>query len=767
MGDLGHNSLLNSLIRRPRTALGKSLMADIAPFTSAFRLKEELDRLKEAMDYLSLYNPSFPESPDFRAVIAGLKKGRGIEPLTARQFLSDSNFLFSLKKQIDSLEGYFSLKESLSGLKQPKGLLGQIERSFGEDGRILDGASASLLAIRRRRSELEGSLLGLARATALRYSQYLTFKEPLYRDGRYVLGVNVSYKNKIDGLVVSYSGSGETAYVLPRSNIEATGELERVKGIEKNEEAKVVSSLTRRILSEESDVSYIEDTLGYFDFLFAKARYGVEEEGSVPALSAGKGHIELYGLRHPSLSKERAVLNDFKLSEEKRAMVISGPNAGGKSVALKSVGLAAICFSEGLPVLCQEGSSLSLFPHVYFSFGDNQSIENSLSTFAANMEEYGRFIEKAGEGDLVLIDELGMGTSPREGEAIAIAVVSSLLRKRCIVMVSSHFEGLKAYAMETEGAFNASMGYKEGSLTPSYKLRLGLPGKSYSLEAALKYGLPKETVEEAEKIVAGQAGFSLEDSLTKLEREIAEAEKSKEEAEKLRAEEERKSEELDKKLEALRKSRGSILEKAEQYKRKLIDEAKERIREIASSLGKAVKPHEITAAKAELDALEEDDEKQDDGKVEDLGVNDFVSVKDLGIKGTLVSLNGRKAVVQGKDGFTYKVDAGRLSKENRPVQKTLKTPFMSVDPALRKPTGKLEINLIGLHLDEAKATLSGYLDSCRVSGIKRVRIIHGLGSGVLRNMVAEYLKSHPEFVAGFETAGEREGGLGATIAHLR
>ncbi len=762
---LGYSSVYNALRNSVRGERALGLLDYLKPYKSSRRLKEELDCLNQAITLIAMEAIAVPETMDLRPTYEKGHKGMFLTPNEALDYVTEAEFLLEVKKAVQERLGEGPLYEAIRYAEPNRSLVSSIERVYGPDGRMKDTASSGLSSVRKSLRDIEGSMLSICRQEALRYQSALAMKEPLFRDGRYVLGVSVSYKHSVDGLILGYSGSGETAYVLPRKCLEKENEAARLREEERREIRKIEEGLLKRFIAAEEEVLYLNERVAYLDFLFAKAKYALAEEANVPEYLPEESLIDLKALRHPSIPKKEAIPNDFYFDKSSRLMVLTGPNAGGKSVALKAVGLAAYCFSCALPVLCREGSRMAQIPTIYADIGDSQSIEEALSTFSAHMKAVGKIVDKAKESDLVILDELGTGTSPGEGEAIAVAVAEELLHKGCLVMISSHFEGLKTFALEAEGAFNASMGYKEEGYAPSYVLRLGLPGSSHSLAAAVRYGLPREIADRAKEILDGKSEASLSKTLEKLEETAKfQEKKAKEAIEKLGELEEKEARLRDRETK-LKAKEETFRENLAKEKEELVEKAKEEIKRILSTLKGDIKPHQAIQAKKELEGLLDASEEETSGP-KDFKENDYVYIPTVGAYGRISSMSGNKAVVNGSDGFTYKVDLGKL--EHAEERKTVKKekPITYLDGAI-KPKAPLEINLIGMRREEAKEALEAYLDACRLNGNKRVRIIHGLGSGALRNMVRETLDRHSEFVASYENAGEREGGLGATIAHLR
>ena len=761
MEDFLHfNKVLESLKAYPKSERGYFLFSGITAFTSPKELEEELKMLRAAYAFLdSGEGAIFPECLDITKRFENAHKTGLFAPEEFLSFALEYEHYAYLKGKFELCGG--PLKDYVAYGPDLDYLVKEIRRIFVESGEIKDKASSELYSIRLKIASISSSMEGEARKLALANQSYLNSPEPLYRDGRYVLSFKSSYKNKLSGMILGYSGSGETAYVLPARLLDLENKLEELRSNEKAEIRKILIRLTKKTLEYESEIAYIEEKHGYLDYLFARARWGKDQLMDVPTLSQDRS-IALKGLFHPGLGHDKSILNDLYLDESKRFLLLSGPNAGGKTVLMLSLGIAAMSFMHGLPVAIKEGSSLPFFSGIYGDIGDNQSLEDSLSTFAAHMENVGRALAKADEDSLVLFDELGSGTSPLEGEAIALAVSEEVLEKKCFGVVSSHFEALKAFAIDHRGAINGSFSYDEQGIKPTYRLQMGVPGESLALTAAAAYGLDEKILERAKKHLEGQSDFSVSEALRKLKEQYGEYEALSNDLSKEKAQYDERLARLEKQQEELDRRRASLKEEAAREKDELLQKAEEKIKEAMALLEKGSKTHELIKARKELEELRES--KVERTFDEALSVGDYVEIPSYEAEGRIMKIQGKRAEVNGRDGFTYKIETKYLRKTKEPaLQKEMKARVRNESFS----SLPLELNMLGMRYEEAQEALARYLDACRVKGIKRVRIIHGFGTGALRRMTEEYLNGHSEFVLSYERAGASEGGLGATIVKLR
>ncbi|MBP5216922.1 MAG: hypothetical protein J6038_03720, partial [Bacilli bacterium] len=454
-GILEFEKIKQMVAKMASTERGIALVEDLHLLPVA-ELREELLNEKEALDLLRRYG-GFPisGSKDLGESLDYAEKG-GI--LTAAEFVAieeDLKTVTLVKDYFEKAEGAPRLEEYQQAITPIPALLEKIEDTVGPDLEIKDEASPTLRAIRQKRKRLEKKILESLTSLIHKYQPYLNGSSFAYKNGHYALPVANAFKAKVNGLVQDVSGSGETLFVEPEELLRIQNEILMNEQQEKEEIARILIALTGIVRTDKEFLLENNKRLGYLDFLLAKARFGEQFHGHVPNLSEKK-QISLLAARHPLLDPLTAIPNDFFLNEEEPIILISGPNAGGKTVALKTLGLLVLLFESGLPIPAKDGAEISYCPHVYADIGDGQSISDSLSTFAAHIKQVGGILNAAEEDDLVLFDEIGTGTSPQEGEALAYASIKKLLSIGCFALVSSHFNGLKAYALKEPRLVSAS-----------------------------------------------------------------------------------------------------------------------------------------------------------------------------------------------------------------------------------------------------------------------------------------------------------------------
>ena len=439
-------------------------------------------------------------------------------------------------------------------------------------------------------------------------------------------------------------------------------------------------------------------------------------------------------------------------------MIISGPNAGGKTVSLKTIGLIVMMNQCGLAVPAYK-ATLGFFKNIYIDIGDNQSLSDNLSTFSAHMYQIGEITQLVKGKDLVLIDELGTGTDPKEGEALAYSIVKYLESRHCLAMISSHFSALKEYAFVSPHIDNSSMIFDEDNLLPTYKFRQGTPGMSYALDVASRYGISLEIVDEAKKFISESSQNDANELISVLQQKLDQTNKLEIELNRRKKEIENLEKKIANDEKLLKGQREKLLENVNEEKRQILEDAKEQVEEVLSALSKdGTKLHEIIELKKKIEDLEDSNETISYN--EEIMVNDYVSIPSLNMSGRVIQIKGERAKITSEDGLPFEVSKDKLHKIEAPKTKTVKKSVSNVDFALSTNVG-LEINLIGMHVEEAQNALIKYLDNCRMRHLKQVRVIHGFGSGALRKMTREYLDKQSDLT--YRAGDGSEGGGGATV----
>ena len=674
-----------------------------------------------------------------------------------------ANKLNNFFKKADKTQ-YFELVTLVNKLYDISELEHKIHKVIAPNLNIKDDASPKLRDIRNQIRKKEMDVRQIANRLIRIYHDYLSEDTITIRKDHYVLPVDTAHKNLVPGVIHDISDSGQTTFIEPQEMVQLMNQICVLHIEEKEEIYQLLKMLTAEVVQYSGQISSNNKLIGELDFISAKSEYANAHDCYV-ATFVKERMIDFKGARHPLIPADQVVANDFRFDENQRLIVISGPNAGGKTVALKTLGLLVMMSQMGLAIPTKEAGSLSFFPRIYADIGDNQSLSDNLSTFAAHVSNLSTITHFVTSKDLVLLDELGTGTSPNEGEALALAVSDFLLNKRCFAFISSHFERMKEYAYRREGVTNAMMVFDEQKLLPTYILKIGFPGRSYGLEMANRYRLDKEVVDIAKKYLDETGNKSVSDVIDKLNAVLNNNEELNKQLEKERRLLEGKTRDIEHKNQVLAEKKENLLADVEETRIKMIEEARKQINEILRTLNKPdVKQHELIEAKTKLKQLEEDTEVFESN--EPIQIGDYAEVAGLGIVGKVTKINKDKVELISADGMTLKSTLNKLKKVAKSPGKSTNNTKNTDDFILSKTNVKLELNIIGKHVDEAMPEVEKYLDDCRLKHFKQVRIIHGMGTGALRDAVRDYL-DRCDFVDSYRSGDQHEGATGATVVILK
>ncbi len=678
-----------------------------------------------------------------------------------------------------------SLEQLFDGLQPLAAVSSEIRRCILSEEEISDSASNGLLKVRRRitatnekiRSQLTSYLSGPSR-------QYLQDSVITQRDGRFCVPVKAEYRTQVPGMVHDQSSSGSTLFIEPMSVVKLNNDLRELELQERQEMDLMLSALSARVSEHTDELQSDEALLSELDFIFARAQLSLSYNGSEPDFNT-EGRIRIKKGRHPLLDPKQVVPVDIRLGDDFTMLVISGPNTGGKTVSLKTVGLFTLLGQAGLHIPAEEHSELSVFKEVFADIGDEQSIEQSLSTFSSHMTNIVSFWSQANEQSLILFDELGAGTDPTEGAALAIAILTDLHRRGIRTIATTHYSELKVFALSTSGVENASCEFNVDTLRPTYRLLIGIPGKSNAFAISQKLGLSQGIIDEAREHLSEQEE-NFEDVIASLEESRASVEK--EESEIARYKEEIKQQRMDlaRRQDALNESRETILENARQEAQDILRSTKDYADETIRKFNRLRKDSgSMREMEKERSALREKISENENAlglsggektskklKVEDLGIGDPVRVLSLNLNGTVSTLPDQKGNLTVQMGsLNSKVNIKDLEKLDAPPKSRPEYRKNSRSGATAVNTDKSsgispEINLIGKTKDEAIAELDKYIDDACIAHLSSIRIVHGKGSGVLRKAVQQYLRSQKR-VSSFRLGEYGEGDSGVTIAELK
>ncbi|CAM4336666.1 endonuclease MutS2 [Paenibacillus tarimensis] len=660
-------------------------------------------------------------------------------------------------------------------LSEHKALEDAILDCIDEQAAVMDKASAELAAIRRElrsgESRVREKLEQMIRSSSVQ--KMLQDAIITIRGDRYVIPVKQEYRGNFGGIVHDQSGSGATLFIEPEAIVQMNNRLRELRLSEEREIEKILRRLTALTAEYEGDLRADLDVLGQLDFAFAKARLAHEMKASLPRMN-DRGFIKLKKGRHPLLAADAVVPLDVELGNQYTAIIVTGPNTGGKTVSLKTIGLLSLMAMAGMFVPAEDGSQLCVFDAIYADIGDEQSIEQNLSTFSSHLTNIIRILRSMTPKSLVLLDELGAGTDPAEGSALAIAILEHIHKQGCRLVATTHYSELKAYAYNRKGIINASMEFDVQTLSPTYRLLVGVPGRSNAFAIAERLGLSRDIIEHARGEVS-EEDMRVENMIASLEEDRLGAESERQSAERHREEMEKLKARHAAELKKFEDQRDRMMAKAEEQAHEAVAKARREAEQIIADLrklaleeGASVKEHKLIEAKRRLDeaAPKTDKPKKPSAaktdKPQKIEPGDEVRVYSLGQKGHIVDVGASEATVQ-LGILKMKVSFDDLELVKAAVKEQPKQ-AASLKRS-RDDSVRTELDLRGSNLEEALLEVDRFLDDAFLSNMGQVYIIHGKGTGVLRSGIQDYLRRH-RLIKGFRLGNYGEGGDGVTVVEL-
>ncbi len=765
----------------------RQMALELEPCTDYDTVCLEMDKTSQALSLAISYGT--PPFYDIKDTSASLRRASSGARISLKELLAIKNIL----GQIGTLADWYSHCENVeteldylfSSLRPNKYLQEKLDRSIISEDEISDAASPELAAIRRKinraGSKLRETLDKMIRSESVQKS--LQENIVTMRDGRFVLPVKAECRGKIQGLIHSSSATGQTVFVEPMSVVEANNDIRMLEGQEQEEIERILTELCRECGESADEIIGGYDVCTELNLYFAKANLGAKMKACAPEITCD-GKLCLNKARHPLLDAKKAVPIDINIGENYNALIITGPNTGGKTVALKTAGLLSAMVMCGMLIPVSDGSSVSVFSHILADIGDNQSIEQSLSTFSSHTNKVIEIIELAHENSLVLLDELGSGTDPVEGAALAISIIERLKDQGAKLMVSTHYQELKLYAIEGSDVENASCEFNPETLRPTYRLITGSPGKSNAFSISSSLGMPDDIIESAKKLVSEEntrfetVVAQLEDARRQLDQQNDELRRLKREAEennlKLKAELEAIEKNKEQQLEQARLSAMSIIESVKAESNSLIDELeaikKDKDKKDFSKRYSDVKTQSKQSFNRMYDMANPITEKSNDGYTlpRKLKKGDTVLVRDIDKKGTVCSEpdeNGNVFVQMGIMKTKVSILQLKLLDEQKVTYKSKPVSSRNIKSKMERK-GTMELDIRGHASDEGVYEMEAFIDSAVLSGISMVTIIHGKGTGVLRAAIHQRLKSMKQ-VKSFRVGLYGEGENGVTIVELK
>jgi len=768
------------LLEHAASSLGREKIKHLVPstdFDEVVRLQTETDeaatvyRIKGSVPLSGIH--------DIRAHIKRSVIGGVLSPHELNQIASTIHASRQIKRFIEDIAAERTelplLSEQVERIIPLTNLEQEIKHAIDESGEVLDSASDLLRSLRhqlrsnesRVREKLE-SMIRSSNAAKMLSDAIITI-----RNDRFVIPVKQEYRGHYGGIIHDQSSSGQTLFIEPQVIVQLNNQLQDIRVKEQLEIERILTELSAKAAEHESELNVIVEVLANLDFIFAKARYGKKIKGSKPEINT-EGRITLYKARHPLIPIDEVVANDIMLGKEYTTIVITGPNTGGKTVTLKTLGLCSLMAQAGLQVPALDGSELTVFDAVYADIGDEQSIEQSLSTFSSHMVNIVDILNSVDFNSLVLFDELGAGTDPQEGAALAISILDEVHKRGARVIATTHYPELKAYGYNREGVLNASVEFDVETLSPTYKLLLGVPGRSNAFEISKRLGLNERVIQAARSHVSEDTN-QIDKMIASLEESKRQAEMEQQEARDYLKQAEKLHQDLQKQMIDFYEKKDTMLEKAAEKAADIVDEAKQEAEQVIRDLRKMrtekhaeIKEHELIDAKRRLEEAAPEIKKSEKltnkkNKKHTYIPGDEVKVLTFDQKGTLVErVSANEWQVQIG---ILKMKVKEKDLEYLSTPKQVETKPMAIVKG-RDSYVKLELDLRGERYEDALLKVEKYIDDALLSSYPRVSIIHGKGTGALRQGVQEYLRNH-RAVKKIRFGEAGEGGSGVTIVEFK
>ncbi|WP_147566289.1 endonuclease MutS2 [Clostridium tyrobutyricum] len=777
---LEFNKIKKRIEEYTNTVAAKDIIKDLKPYDNIYAVRQHLEETGEAFKLLVIKGEvPFDGVYDVRTGITMAKKGSVLMPIQILRIGAVLRSARRFKKYIshkDDEESFPVIEDICSGITELNKLEDKIFLSIESEEQVSDRASSTLYKIRRSLRDKNSSVRDKVNSLMRNYSQYLQDSIYTMRGDRYVLPVKSEHKSMVPGLVHDQSASGSTLYIEPMGLVNLNNEIKELKLSEKAEIERILAGLSLEIYDDISAIEIDANILWELDFIFAKAKFANDLNCTIPSVNED-GIVDIIQAKHPLIDRKVVVPMDIYMGKKFKSLVITGPNTGGKTVTLKTIGLLHIMALSGLMIPARENSTVGFFNEVFADIGDEQSIEQNLSTFSSHMTNIVNIIDKADEKSLVLFDELGAGTDPTEGAALAVAILENLKKRGSSIVATTHYSELKVYALKTEGVENASVEFDVETLRPTYRLIIGIPGKSNAFEISKRLGLPNFIIEDARENITSET-LKFEDLIQNLQDRNLKAEAYKREAENLKADALKIKDKYDSKLKKLQNTRDKIYMEAQREAKNIIKEAKDESDKIVREMHEMERLGYTSEARKNLEMhrkkinqkLDETESKlyinksYDGEKLENVKEGEEVFLPSLNQNVIVLTTPDNRDEVQVQAGI-MKVSAKLkdlrapkgISKQQKKKKREAKLNFKSVSSS---------VDLRGMDSIEASYTTDKYLDDAYMGGLKEVVIIHGKGTGVLRNSINEMLKHHSH-VKTYRLGEYGEGGTGVTVVALK
>lgn len=782
---LEYNKIIEMLKAGAASEMTRQVISELRPMTDIYEIRHLLQQTTEAVKVIVIKgNPPMSAFYDIAPALMRARKGGA---LTMQQLLQISYNMRTartmsafLEKDLTEIPALTAIREVISVNRD---LENEITRCILSEDEMADNASPKLRSIRRsivRQNEAikakMNHMLSSAENKTLLQDSIVTM-----RDGRYVIPVKQEHRSRFPGIVHDQSSTGATLFIEPQVIVNMNNELKQLFLDEKKEIDRILAELSDRVAENYHGIYNNQKLLVELDYIFAKGKLSLSYRGEEPHISE-EGILDLKQARHPLLDQKKAVPINASLGRSYSTLIITGPNTGGKTVTLKTAGLLSMMAASGLHIPASSESIIPVFEDIFADIGDEQSIEQSLSTFSSHMNNIVNIVDRAGSGCLVLLDELGAGTDPTEGAALAIAVLEKLRANGALIFATTHYTELKKYAISTAGVQNASMEFDVETLSPTYRLTIGIPGKSNAFEISRKLGLSESIIDKARELLEGR-DIEFEDVIAALEDDRKRAEKERDQAIALNIAMKKQKQELEQREAEIKQKKSEILAKAREEAREIVREAKDTTREVQKELRELNRIDSIAErnkvfdeGRRKLRNLEgryrEKTVKQVNNKpvkASDLKTGNRVKVLSLDQNGEIMTLpddKGNMTVQMGILKATVNIKDIMLIDEVKKQKASPKQRNYSSMYQAKAMNMSTTINVRGQNLDDAVMNVDKYLDDAFMAGLKEVTVIHGRGEGILRTGLQQMMKRH-KHVKAFRKGAYNEGGDGVTIVQLK
>ncbi len=783
---LEYNKIIEMLEKEAGSYASRQIASELSPYTDRRKIEEELRSTTEAVD-LIVHKGPLPTGGiyDIKNSLVRAYKGGA---LTMKELLeihydlkiAQETELFMKSEDLPELP----LIRELTGLlvTLPR-LAEEIDRCILTEDEMADSASPKLREIRRdiglANDAVKNRLNRIITSNA--YRAMLQDAIVTMRDGRYVIPVKQEYRARVPGMIHDQSKGGQTLFIEPQAVVELNNRLRELEVAEQGEIARILAELSSRVAEHYKEIRSNLDILIRLDFIMAKGKLSRRMDAEAPKID-DEGVFELVKARHPLIDKKKVVPIDISIGKGYRTLIVTGPNTGGKTVSLKTAGLLTLMAQSGLHIPAYSTSRIPVFQDVFSDIGDEQSIEQSLSTFSSHMKNIVSIINGSADSSLILLDELGAGTDPTEGAALAISILETLSAQGAMIMATTHYNELKKYALSTEGVINAAMEFSIETLSPTYRLLIGVPGKSNAFEISKKLGLSGSIIDRANKLIE-KGDIEFENVVSSIEEDRKRAEAERQEAESISSEMRRREQKLLLKEEDLAAKRAKIIEEAREEARMILRDARETSKDVQKELrelirlessGERTRQYEKTKRR-----LREAEEKYANKTVQqvnsepvsadDIKIGGRVKVLTLSQNGSVLTLPDEKGVLTVSIGamkINVNLDDIMLINDGEKKKKPKTSSKYGSLYRSKSSNVSASINVQGENLDDAIADIMKYIDDVYIAGLDKVTIIHGRGEGILKNGIRSMLK-HNKSVASFAAGNYNEGGEGVTIVTMK